>query len=81
MIEHLDTPPTDTGILVGQSFYDGVEGGGRELGFSEVSGRHAAREAAEGLDLKTPLAELLHQDLFRRHRAEDIRAKPTPRVR
>jgi hypothetical protein len=71
MIEHLDTPPTDPRILVGQSIYDGVEGGRRQLRFSEASGRHIASETAEGLDLMTPLTELLHQELFRCHRGED----------
>ena len=67
MIEHLDTPPADLRILVGKPIYDGVEGGRRQLGFSEVSGRHVASETAEGLDLMTSLTELLHQELFRRH--------------
>jgi hypothetical protein len=71
MIEYLDTPPTDPRILVGQSIYDGVEGGRGQLGFSEVGGRHVASETAEGLDLMTPLTELLHQELFRCHGGED----------
>ena len=67
MIEHLDTPPTDPRILVGQSIYDGVERCWSQLCFSEVSGCHVASETAEGLDLMTPLTEPLHQDLFRCH--------------
>jgi hypothetical protein len=64
MIEHLYTPPTDPGVLIGQSFYHGVEGARREFGFLEVGGSNAASESAKGLNLTAPLAELLNQDLF-----------------
>jgi hypothetical protein len=56
------TPPTDPQILVGESIYDGVEGGWRHLRFSEASGRHVASKTAQGLDLMTPSTELLHQE-------------------
>jgi hypothetical protein len=70
MIEHLDTPPTDPRILVGEPIHDGVEGGWRQLGASEASGRNGASETAKGLEFLTPLAELLNQDLFRCHEGE-----------
>ncbi len=73
MIEHLDAPPTDPRVLVGQPIEDGVEGGWCQLGFSQVSGRNVASETAEGLDLTTPLAELLNQGLFPCHGGEDTR--------
>jgi len=73
MIEHLDTPPSDPRILVGESIYDGVEGGWRQLGFSEAGGRNGASETTKGFQLMTPLAELLNQDLFPRHEVEDSR--------
>jgi hypothetical protein len=72
VIEDLDTPPTDPGILVGQSFYDGAEDGRRKLDAFEVRGRNSTSEPAKGLDLKTPLPELLNQELFWCHRGKRI---------
>ena len=73
MIEHLDAPPTDPRILVGQSPRRRRRRRLASVGFSQVGGRHVASETAEGLDLTTPLAELLHEELFRCHRGEDTR--------
>jgi hypothetical protein len=71
VIEYLDTPPTDTRILVGQSFYDGLDSSGRESGFFEVCSRSTASDSPEDFCLKSPHGELLDQPLLGCHIGKD----------
>ena len=76
MVKHLDTPPTDPGAFVCQSFDHGFKRSWRELSPFEVGCRNSTIEAAESVDFLAPLAELLDQQLLRRHFDNDTWSPP-----